>query len=46
MNQSALKSIPASILNAPVTGVNLQPGGLRQQIGAAPTLLVFLRHFG
>lgn len=46
MNQSTLKLIPASILDAPVTGVNLQPGGLRQQIGGAPTLLTFLRHFG
>ena len=28
----------------PVTGTNLVPGGLRDQLGETPTLLVFLRH--
>lgn len=27
-------------------GVNLMPGTLRDQLGSAPTLLVFLRYFG
>jgi len=34
------------ILDAPVTGLNLTPGRLRDQLGDAPTLLVFLRHLG
>lgn len=38
--------IPPEILEAPVSGVNLAPGPLRDQIGDGPTLLVFLRHFG
>jgi hypothetical protein len=38
--------IAPGILDTSVTGVNLHPGSLRQQLGAQPTLLVFLRHFG
>jgi len=38
--------IPAAVLNRPVRGVNLSEGTLRAQIGFAPTLFVFLRHFG
>ncbi|MGE4093602.1 MAG: hypothetical protein AB7G75_22475 [Candidatus Binatia bacterium] len=41
-----MKTIPASVLATPVTGVNLRSGTLREQIGGEPTLLVFLRHFG
>jgi hypothetical protein len=43
---AAGRSIPADVLDAPVTGVNLMPGTLRDQLGGATTLLVFLRHFG
>ncbi len=39
-----LISTPA--LDTPVTGRNLRPGTLRDQLGDPPTLLVFLRHFG
>ena len=38
--------IAPSLLATPVTGVNLMPGTLADQIGEGPTLLVFLRHFG
>lgn len=38
--------IPDEVLDAPVAGVNLMPGTLRDQLGEGPTLLVFLRHFG
>ncbi|GIV72649.1 MULTISPECIES: hypothetical protein [Caldilinea] len=41
-----MKSIPKEILDTPVTGVNLKPGTLREQIDETPTVLVFLRHFG
>ncbi len=41
-----MKSIPQSILDTTVEGVNLATGTLRRQLGEAPTLLVFLRHFG
>lgn len=40
------RAIPPEVLDAQVTGVNLMPGTLRDQLGDAPTLLVFLRHFG
>ncbi len=33
-------------LDTPVAGPNIRPGTLRDQLGAGPTLLVFLRHFG
>jgi hypothetical protein len=38
--------IPESLLDRPVTGVNLMPGSLGDQLGSGPTLLVFLRFFG
>jgi hypothetical protein len=38
--------IPDELLARFVRGVNLMPGTLRDQLGSAPTLLVFLRHFG
>lgn len=41
-----MKQIQAALLNMPVTGLNLQPGTLRDQLGQTPTLLVFLRHYG
>ena len=37
-------TVPAH--DTPVTGFNLQPGTLSEQIGDRPTLIVFLRHFG
>jgi len=41
-----LDRIPASSLDRVVSGVNLMPGSLRDQIGDRETLLVFLRYFG
>ncbi len=41
-----MKSIPRAILDGAVEGVNLASGTLRTQLGDAPTLLIFLRHFG
>jgi len=41
-----VKKIPDELLARFVRGVNLTPGTLRDQLGQAPTLLVFLRHFG
>lgn len=41
-----MNTIPSEVLDAPVTGLNLVPGRLRDQLGDAPTLLVFLRHLG
>jgi len=41
-----MQRISEDILNTPVTGLNLRTGALRDQLGAGPTLLVFLRHFG
>jgi hypothetical protein len=38
--------IASELLSAPVEGVNLRPGTLRDQLGDVPTLLIFLRHFG
>jgi len=38
--------IPEEVLSAPVSGANLAPGSLRDQLAAEGTLLVFLRHFG
>jgi hypothetical protein len=43
---SALLTIPENALSAPVTGVGLMPGTLRDQLDERVTLLVFLRHFG
>lgn len=41
-----MQHIHSEILDTPVHGLNLQPGTLRDQLGAEQTLLVFLRHFG
>jgi hypothetical protein len=41
-----VERIPDELLTRYVNGVNLMPGTLRDQLGAATTLLVFLRHFG
>jgi hypothetical protein len=38
--------IPDELLARYVSGVNLMPGTLRDQLGNTPTLLVFLRYFG
>jgi hypothetical protein len=38
--------IEPTLLDAPVEGRHLRPGTLRDQVGARPTLLVFLRHLG
>lgn len=38
--------IPEAVLARPVTGMNLMPGSLGDQLGADPVLLVFLRQFG
>jgi hypothetical protein len=35
-----------TVLDTPTEGRNLRPGTLRDQWGARPTLLVFLRHLG
>ncbi len=45
---AAARRIPAEVLDATVTGINLMPGTLRDQLGPGDTtqLLVFLRHFG
>ena len=41
-----MERIPDAVLDRYVSGVNLMPGSLRDQLGEAVTLLVFLRHFG
>ena len=41
-----MRQIDPQLLDTEIEGVNLQPGTLRDQLGEAPTLLVFLRHFG
>jgi len=41
-----VKPLPPEILDAPVTGLNLAPGRLRDQLADEPTLLVFLRQLG
>jgi hypothetical protein len=41
-----VNEIPAAVLDEPVTGLNLVPGRLRDQLGDEPTLLVFLRQLG
>jgi hypothetical protein len=38
--------IPEALLDRAVSGVNLAPGVLREQMGSDPLLLLFLRHFG
>ncbi len=39
-------AIPEAVLGRAVTGLNLSPGTLRDQLGQGANLLVFLRHFG
>ena len=41
-----MNQVDRKVFDQPVVGVNLQPGALRDQLSAGPTLLVFLRHFG
>ena len=41
-----MDQIPEELLQRAVTGVNLVPGQLKDQLGEGPTLLVFLRFFG
>jgi hypothetical protein len=41
-----MKHVPKASLDRVVSGVNLMPGSLRDQLGSEPTLLVFLRYFG
>jgi hypothetical protein len=38
--------IPDATLDLRLSGVNLVPGTLRDQLGGGPHLLIFLRHFG
>lgn len=42
----SLQRVPQDALEAPVTGVGLQPGSLADQLTGGVSLLVFLRHFG
>ena len=42
----ASAAIALDVLERPVTGVNLVPGTLRDQLQPGPNLWVFLRHFG
>jgi hypothetical protein len=39
-------TLPDDLLDRPITGVNLMPGRLRDQLEGGRHLLVFLRHFG
>jgi len=39
-------AVPEAALSRPVTGMNLMPGSLADQLGSEPVLLVFLRQFG
>jgi hypothetical protein len=41
-----MERIDGITLEIAVEGVNLLRGSLRDQLGAGPTLLYFLRHFG
>jgi len=38
--------VPAAVLDVPISGNNLGGATLREEMGADPTLFVFLRHFG
>lgn len=40
------RAVPPQVLGAPVQGLNLGGATLSEVLGAHPTLLVFLRHFG
>lgn len=44
--QTSAESINASALYTPVSGMNLAPGTLADQLDSEPLLFVFLRHFG
>lgn len=39
-------TIDSAVLDLPVSGLNLSPGSLRDQLSGDFTLFVFLRHFG
>ncbi|MEM7116234.1 MAG: hypothetical protein AAF614_27605 [Chloroflexota bacterium] len=41
-----MKQLTSNILTTQVEGLNLRSGVLQDQLGAEPTLMVFLRHFG
>ena len=41
-----MNTIDPSIWQTAVSGLNLSPGNLQDQLNKTPTLLVFLRHFG
>ena len=41
-----MEKIPEVLMDQFVTGVNIMPGTLRDQLGDIPTVLVFLRYFG
>lgn len=41
-----MKNIPDFLLNHPIEGVNLSGQTLKEELGDAPKLLVFVRHFG
>jgi hypothetical protein len=38
--------VSAEILDRPVAGLNLTGGTLREELGAGPVVLSFLRHLG
>ena len=41
-----ISHIPEAVIDLPLEGLNIHNSTLRQEIGQAATLLVFLRHFG
>ncbi|MFT5291772.1 MAG: hypothetical protein ACI8QS_003500 [Planctomycetota bacterium] len=41
-----MQTLSSQLLNSPVTGRNLAGATLGDQLAGAPTLVVFLRHFG
>ena len=41
-----MEHIEDDVLDRPVAGLNLRPGTLRDQLGAEPTVVAFLRHLG
>jgi hypothetical protein len=47
-SKTTTRTLDPAMLDRPVSGFNLEPGNLRDQLGdpPRPTLLVFLRHFG
>lgn len=44
--QTDARTLPPELLGTPVEGLNLGGATLSEVLGAHPTLLVFLRHFG